>query len=232
MTTVTDERDLRETEMVPKSQLPTEAVARRARSIAHLQAEGIPVFADLFVIETVEQVFSRTAQEVARRALCLAVVAVHADAQDREWTLELLNELDLEPDLSPQERSFLATPDIDQQLVAKFSWRYEAMLPLLWAIGFAPELPRPDHQINVPEVLQPIVKLKFGELEKQARLRPADELLDATDLTLRYNWAVRDNWIKGLPPPSGLDQGVVAERHQALNWLIRDEPWDDVDTAT
>jgi hypothetical protein len=34
--------------------------------------------------------------------------------------------------------------------------------------------------------------------------------------------------------PAKLEAGVVAERHYALNWLVRygDADWDDVDTPT
>ena len=40
--------------------------------------------------------------------------------------------------------------------------------------------------------------------------------------------------MNGKSAPSGLDPGVVQERHQALNWLIgyMDQHWDDVSTDT
>lgn len=214
------------------SDLPAEAVERRDRSNARLKAENVPVYDDLFVIETADQMHRRTTGEIARRALSLAVVAIHADAKDQIWTNELIESYGIKSDLSPIETNFIAAKEIDIELATSLSWRFEAMMPLLWAIGYVPELSRPDHQIVVPEVLGPIIKFREGELERLAKLRSVNELLDAADLILRYHWAIRDCWLSGRPPPAGLDSGVVAERHVALNWLIRNERWDDVDTGT
>jgi hypothetical protein len=67
-----------------------------------------------------------------------------------------------------------------------------------------------------------------------ARLRPTGELLDALDLSFRLHWATTDARVKNAAPPAGLEPGVVAERHHALNWLVRfqDAAWDDVETPT
>jgi hypothetical protein len=40
--------------------------------------------------------------------------------------------------------------------------------------------------------------------------------------------------LKKTPVPANLNDGVLQERHHALNWLVRfeDREWDDVDTPT
>jgi hypothetical protein len=67
-----------------------------------------------------------------------------------------------------------------------------------------------------------------------ASLRPAGELLDALDLHLRLHWAARQARLDKREAPAGLDEGVIRERHHALNWLVRFEnaDWDDIDTPT
>jgi Domain of unknown function (DUF4272) len=65
-----------------------------------------------------------------------------------------------------------------------------------------------------------------------ARLRPQGEYLDAADLVYRQHWAVVDAQINGSHASTGLDDGVVSERHCALNGLIGylGADWDDVST--
>lgn len=69
---------------------------------------------------------------------------------------------------------------------------------------------------------------------RSAKLRAQSELLDAADLIYRYDWACVNARLKGESAPSGLEPGVVKERHYTLNWLIGygDEPWDNVSTNT
>jgi hypothetical protein len=92
-------------------------------------------------------------------------------------------------------------------------------------------------------------QLQRGDFVENARLRSKSEIMDAADLTMRQHWAVRDAAINERQVPVDLDwtgdaeriyvpgcpaAGVVAERHRALNWLIRfgDADWDAVDTPT
>jgi hypothetical protein len=83
----------------------------------------------------------------------------------------------------------------------------------------------------------------------QAKLRSTKTILDATELIVRIHWAIRDGLVNETPVPTNMNWkkpadtvpvrecptcGVVAERHYALNWLIRfqDAEWDDVDIPT
>ncbi len=61
------------------------------------------------------------------------------------------------------------------------------------------------------------------------KLRSISEIMDASDLTYRLHWAVR-NYGASLE----LDGGVVQERHHAINWLTNydGEKWDWVATDT
>lgn len=217
--------------MPGRTLLPQEAVDRRARSIARLRRECVPVYEDLPVIETEVEVFRRTGEEVAHRAMALAVVAIKADAKDHEWTRELVEKFRIRKVATASELEYLDDETPSPADDAAFSWRYEAMYALLWAIGHVPSLEPPENQIDVPEVLRPLIDMEAGQLARSAQLRPTSQLLDEADLIYRYHWAVRDAWLNGRELDD-LDGGVVAERHYALNWLIRNELWDEVDTST
>lgn len=211
-----------------------EAEDRKARSIARLQADGVPTIAHLPRIEEIEEARPRAAEEVARRAVALAVVAVFGETNDRDLIKKVIEQLSPGNDFTPKERAFLANSNPTDQERARFSWRYEALNVLLWAIGFIPHLDRPDHIVDVPESVGIIRDEGRDGLIAAARLRPLSQLLDEADLIYRMHWAVTDARINGRPAPAGLDGAVVFERHYALNWLIgyMDQDWDDVTTDT
>lgn len=54
-----------------------------------------------------------------------------------------------------------------------------------------------------------------------------------TDLYYGLDWAAIELRIKGHPSDKA-DEGVIRERHRALNWLIwyMNQDWDDVKTDT
>lgn len=70
------------------------------------------------------------------------------------------------------------------------------------------------------------------DVTKNARSTLSQEqLLDAAEVILRYDWACVDARIHHRDAPAGLDAGVVQERHYALNWLVGgsdNADWDDV----
>src|SRR6185295_16853622 len=63
---------------VRKSQTEGEALDRKQRSIARLRLEGVPLIEHLPVIETVHESKRRSTEEVAQRAVALAIVAGRA----------------------------------------------------------------------------------------------------------------------------------------------------------
>lgn len=116
-----------------------------------------------------------------------------------------------------------------------FSWCYEGMLIMLWALGYVDELEDPVGICDVPKVVSLLKKFdSYEEFMTNAQLRSKDEILDAANLIYRYHWVCVDSRIHHKETPSQLDHGVVYERHRALNWLIRymDQEWDEVETHT
>jgi hypothetical protein len=177
----------------------------------------------------------RAPQEVARRAMVLAIVAARAepDGLSEAETRQLLDQREMMAHLTPAERDFIGRDDPPIELRARFTWRYEGIVVLLWALRHLRELGVPNQICSVPE----IAGLLFRADETfvtQAKLRPVHEILDAADLIYRYDWACVDARVNNRPPPAGLDPGIVYERHYALNWLIgyRGQHWDDVSTDT
>ncbi|HKS16922.1 MAG TPA: DUF4272 domain-containing protein [Planctomycetota bacterium] len=212
----------------------TEALARRDRSILTLKKEGIPYLTDLPVIETEAEAKRRSAEEVADRAIALSLVAVKGEGLDQETLLKILAKYGREDSFTAKEKSFIHNPFPTEHDRVQFTWRYECYWVLLWALGFIDQLSRPDGICDVPRATSILMDLGRAGFLKSANLLPMSEILDAADLIYRYHWAVVDARVNGKELPSGLDPGVVMERHYALNWLIGagDEDWDDIHTNT
>lgn len=208
-----------------------EAEARKARSLAQLTREGVPVLPGLPVIATQAQSLRRDPEEVVRRTIGLAITAVTGELGDADLALKLITQFDADGFLTPEESAFVLEPHLFDR--AQFAWRYEGVRVLLWALGQA-DLPYPDAIVDVGPMTGLLRDLGTEGLRRAARLRPQAELLDATDLHYRYHWAVVQARLDGAPPRARLEPGVVYERHYALNWLIGylGQDWDAISTDT
>jgi Domain of unknown function (DUF4272) len=211
---------------------------RKTRSIKRLGELGIVVPDSLPPIAGEAEVEIRPAAEAALRAMALFLVAVRAEVivSSRGPTIdELKDRFPLaSAGLSPTEAEFLAAAEPEEKQIPLFSWRYESLFALQWALGMAPNLPVATKTCDVPALARRMIRADSERFASDATLRPAGEILDALDLHYRMHWAVRQARQDNKPVPGGMDGGVVYERHYALNWLIRfgDADWDDVDTPT
>ena len=209
-----------------------EAIDRRLRSETILQAEGVPFLATLPVIETAAEAPQRSKEEVALRTLCLQLVAAKGGGLRDEVVEGILEDYELRPHLTPEELAFVLDNSPSQHDRTKFSWRHEAAWTLLWALGFVPHLGKPTQICDVDFAASTMMERTTSRFIDESDLRPIADILDQADLIYRYHWAVRNARIKGQQIPAGLDAGVTAERHYALNWLVLEQAWDDVSTDT
>ena len=219
--------------------------ARMERSAAILKEEGVPYNQYLPPV-TESEAKLKTPEEIAQRLFAVYGVCVHSEmlgsGMTRKDSKTYLKKIDdilggrLKGSLSPEERAFLKLKKPDQLSIAKFGWRYECCHVLMWALGMTDELDCPDQICDVSamgEIIWRQESLK-GFLER-TKPRTRDEIMDAADLTLRYDWACVDARIKQQEPPAYLNDEVVVERHYAFNWLIGaygDAGWDDISTDT
>jgi hypothetical protein len=224
----------------PEARLPhpLDARQRKSRHDAMLEARGITVIDHLPPVVAEGEVLLRSSEEASRRALALFLVARRAKALFMREPIDVAMLERSAPvaagALSPEERAFLAAASPDEQEIAKFLWRFEALALLVWALGGCPELPFPSEQCGAIELEQFMLSVTEEQFLSHARLRPAGPILDALDLHLRCHWALVNARSGRDTRVADLDADVVPERHHALNWLVRFEnaEWDDVDTPT
>jgi hypothetical protein len=217
---------------------PADAATRKAATEAALVQRDVRTPRSLPPVVGEIEVELREPQEVASRVLALFACAVRGESLASGQPIATAR---LEKDMplafaamSPKERAFVAADAPAQQDVVDHVWRYEAVVPLAWAVGLLDALPFPSATCDVPALAKTILGLDAASFVSGARLRAATDVLDALDLTFRLHWATTDARVKKAAQPSGVEPGVVAERHYALNWLTGFEgaDWDDVTTPT
>ena len=177
-----------------------EAAARKQRSLAILQREGVPINAHLPLIECAAEIRGRSCAEVALRAIALAIVAAKAQTRDHENTRALIEAYRIADAFTPKERALIDDPQPAQRDCVQLTWRIEGAWALLWALGFVAALGRPDHQADSDDVIGIIAARGRDGVVAQATLRPAGDLLDAADLLDRCHWAVREAQVQERAP--------------------------------
>jgi hypothetical protein len=235
-------------EREPYQPTPTQEAHNR-RVMAELERRKVPTLSYALFIDGDEETTLREPAEVVRRLLVLSAVTYLADGGDRQEARGLIERNGLWPDVSPQERRLLEAKRTDPDLARELKWRLEGLWVLAWALGEL-ELPWPAGCCDVPRLISTVMDCESrADFVQTAALRPKAEILDAKQLTLLQHWAIRDALIHQRDIPIDLDwtggskmmpvrgcptTGVVAERHHALNWLVRfgDADWEHVDTPT
>lgn len=207
-----------------------EAAGRRARSIAILKAQGIPFSSKLLPIDPERASVRRSSEEVARRAVALAIVFVkgaHGEKDELDMLVRSYRAAEL---LSPREKAFIENPVPEDRDMTNFSWRIESLNVLLWAIGYVDKLEWPGTPVEADLIAEIFAKYEPDEFIAKAKLRPQSELLDAADLVLRYDWVAHRQKNEKIKLSELVNYDVVIERHHALNWLVGhlNEAWDDI----
>lgn len=213
----------------------TEKQIRRKKASEKLLAyQGIQINYNLPCIEDDSEVFLRSKREIEDRAMALWYVALKGDGVEEETLYPLRKEYNLYQKFSPKELLFAHADAYTPQTALNFTWRYEALWVMLWALGYVEELAYPSSVCDVDEAVKMIYTKKEHHFREEANLISKEEILDAADLIYRYNWACVEARIHGKELPCDLDAGIVYERHYALNWLVRyeNQDWDKITTDT
>jgi hypothetical protein len=184
---------------------------------------------------TDDQDVPRTAEEIAVRALALSSVIACAKGASRGQHIRWLKSEHLWHQLSPKEKAFLTKPATDQQRI-NMTWRLEGLLVLFWSIGKVDSLPTLAEQCDTGPLAKATVFPPGSTLAfvKSARLRPLEEIEDQREKMYQAHWQIRDAELNERPCPTGIDSGVVVERHHAFNWIVgyMGQSWDNVTTDT
>lgn len=232
--------------MTPESgQTKEEQINRRLKSRKIIKDKFIYIPVWYPLIETEEQSKFRSKEEIAKRAVALMIVSLYSECllgegmevdEAYQFVSNLIERFGAEEFFSPREKEYLHNPDSTEEERIAYSWQYENLFVMEWALGLVDELDFPDHLCNVPLTVQLLKNYNsIKEILEKSTPKSKESLLDECDLIFCLNWACVDTRIHSLPAPAGMDSGVVVERHKSLNWLVGDDEsaeWDNVRTDT
>ena len=213
---------------------PTPAqLARKAKSIAAVKELGLPFTDNLPVVEDEASITPRSSEEIAGRAIALAIAAVKGESNDQQLVDSLIARLSAKQLFTPAELAFITNHSPTQQQLIDFAWQYECLHVLLWSLGHIEKLQPPNQVCDVPADVSIIRELGREKLSSTAHPRPLSEILDQADYYYRLHWAAIELRINGKRSDQANEE-IIDERHKALNWLIRymGQNWDDITTDT
>lgn len=214
---------------------------RRKRSHQLLKEQGIPYLENLCCDVRENEVQLRSREEMVHRAAVTFAIAVYSEVMlsenpDRNEALAYFNKMDeiygTHNWLTANEIAYISDPNSTEHERIQFVWRYENCAVLLWAAGIVEELPYPSEICDVPVIASIFWQHQGTEdLLSKGIARTTVEILDAADLTLRYDWACIDARTHQKEAPGQLDGGIVMERHYTFNWILgaqHNASWDDI----
>lgn len=212
-------------------------LSRKERSENILKKKGIKINYNLPHIEDESETNLRRPKEIGRRVSVLATVNLVAfNAMTGQQAIGYLKHYHLLQYLTPKEKEFLNNPT--DELKNAETWKCEGIWVLLWALKVVDEIGSPAEMCDLNKVNQntyPIGQDKDPNLfiDRIESSRSKTEILDANDLYYRLDWTCVDARINNVQLDN-LHQGVVYERHYALNWLVNymDQEWDDISCDT
>lgn len=216
------------------SPVPTpEQAERKKRQTEKAKSLGLPTTDALPVVEDAAAIQPRSAEEIAKRAIAVAISAVKGEGMSHTDIQGIVSEWGVGDYFSPEEKHFIDDAQATDQERVKYAWRYECLDVLLWSLGYKSELPAPNEICDVKMDIGIITDNKGDLLSKNAKLRPMAALLDLADYYYRLHWAAIELRIKN-QECNTIDEEIIMERHYALNWLTRymAQAWDDITTDT
>ncbi len=216
----------------PEKEISNEQKERKVRSENYLLENKIKINKNLPCIPSSGEVKIRDIKEIIERAYSLLVIAVKGEGIEQEHLEKVVKDKEING-FSPKELSVYNTERLNDQERAYATWRYESLYVMLWALGKINDLKHPGEICDVPALVETIFKPTREEFVNSVSLRSNTEIIDELDKVYRMNWACVDAQISG-QQVSGIEPGIIYERHYSLNWLTNyeNQEWDDVQTDT
>lgn len=195
----------------------------------YLSSLGIGINQNLPLIEDLQEVQPRSAQDVAGRLSAIAYVIGLAFGANRIDLIDNLKKFKLWDYVSNYEKSLLQSDEISEQDKINMEWLSESAQALAWSINIV-EL---DHFKHCDDDLA--TKIPFNNdptnFIASARLRPIEEIQEQSDLLYRMHWYTRN--CKLTDTNCVLSESTIVERRKAIDWAYGvEEDWDEVPLDT
>ena len=173
----------------------------------------------------------RREADVVARALCLSVASACAYGFARDRALQWLTAEHLLSHLTAGEHALVSGA---RRPLPDDRYQIEAIWALLWALSVAPVLDFGEACPNTTVKLVPDLRVPESSANFRSRcsLRPQLDLLRMCDLAYLLDWSMVDASLRGRPAPGAIPAWLVRHRRWALEWLLCDAPWDQIEFDT
>ena len=188
---------------------------RKVASEIFLKSKNIAFDSKLPPIEADFKV--RSVREIARRAMCLTLVALKAEGMTADEVAEFKREHELDTHLSGAENRFLVAKPSDED--SDWVWRFEALHVLLWSLGYVVDVGFPDAEGDAASELEFLRELGPNGFIEGALLRSNETILDVADWVFRLHQSVVDE----RDGTEKVVEEVVEQWSTAFDWLTREE---------
>jgi hypothetical protein len=207
-----------------------EQMTRKENSESFLREKGIAINSHLPCLPTFEQAKLRTKEEIIERIYALTLLTAWGEGVEKEKLEHVRNQWQI-AHFSPQESAIYAKEILDDTEKVYATWRYEGLNLLLWAVGLV-ELAYPDDICDVAYIVSIILGNSREDFFEKAELRHKEDILQEADKAYRMHWACVDARLKNQQVGGELHEGVIYERRYALEWLISEQEWDNIEMHT
>lgn len=203
----------------------------RDLNLAEVRRLGYPENTNLPVLDETGE--TRTVSEITDRLLCLYARVACSYGFSKEKALKWLDRENLLDSLVDSERLFFKS-EMDTRQKASAQWEIEALWALAWCVKCHESLDFGDSCADdFIKLLPDIAKNDSTKSFRSGRtLCAKEDIIAKADLSYCLHWAVRDAEIKGQSIPGKVPSNVVIERRRALEWVVGDVAWDDVELDT
>jgi hypothetical protein len=205
---------------------------RKKASEEYLITNGIKVNENLPFIPDESQIEIRSKAEILYRLYPLLAVAAKGEGIPKANLDNLIEQKNI-TSFTPIEKAFIHFENPTEQEKSTFTWRYESINVLLWAIGMG-SLSHPSSMCDAESIVKLLLQNSRETLTDSSNLKSTKEILDELDKIYRMNWACVDARIKGEQVTGNINPSVIFERHYALNWLTnyQSQRWDNITNDT
>jgi Domain of unknown function (DUF4272) len=209
--------------------VPEYATLLRINSVKAAVAHGYPTNPRLPLLESSGRL--KAERIIVDRLVALCAVTASAFTFDRAKARTWLHKERVWHSLTNHERLFLENGTGDTE---DFEVLVEAMWALAWALGKVDDLDFgkacSDNFVDILPDLR--IDERSDALRSGIKLRPVREVEEACDLAYCLHWGISELLFRGKKLPGRVHNYVIIQRRHALEWLISDEPWDEVHMDT
>ena len=191
-------------------------------------------------LKSPEEIVKRGVTAFLTTQIAIDILSGAGVEKSAEFFAPILDRFGLRGELTEDEQPYFDLSrcgEITKEQANNMQWRLEMVATLFWACGFIKKLPYPSEMIDTTKQIFLIANSNsLDDLMKSVKMRKLGEILDATDLIFRMNWACVEARLKKDPSiRADLFPDVVWEQHKGFNWIIGAygaDNWDTVNPHT